>query len=330
MQRTRMAQPSHCRLVVALAGSCILAALLLAGPAHATGFVQFDVPRQGGAYTVYVLPGALTLLRFPAEVLVAYTAQRHPPPFDVEQHQQEVTVIPKTGTRDGSVIVATRRFRVAVHLRVTDDPARAANLVEFRDRELEETFEARVAQEAQHELDRRWSEARAEMQRDLAAIERGKAELAEKQQHLQTLIRQATMQGVADGIRARRRSVAMGGMAREQHVLVRIEGIEWVGSDGYVVFSIQNRRTTPYQLGEVVLRLGGLARTDAVSFPRPANAGESGVIGLIPPGDRLTGVIALGDAANWMGERVSLELTEHGAPESSTRGTITISFWIHE
>lgn len=36
---------------------------------------------------------------------------------------------------------------------------RAANLVEFRDRELEETFQERVAQEAQRELDRRWGEA---------------------------------------------------------------------------------------------------------------------------------------------------------------------------
>jgi hypothetical protein len=309
---------------------CILAVLLLAGPAHAAGFVQFDVPRQGGAYTVDVLPGAVTVLRFPAEVLIAYTAQRHPAPFDVEQHQQEVVVVPKTGTRHGSVIVATRRFRVAVHLRVTDDPARAANLVEFRDRELEETFQERVAREAQRELDRRWSEARAELQRDLAAIERGKAELAEQRGRLQALIREATMQGIADGIRTRRRSVAMGGMARERHVLVRIEAIEWVGSDGYVVFSVQNRRTAPFQLGEVALRLGGLARADAVSFPRPEDAGESGVIGLIPPGDRQTGVIALGDAAHWMGERVSLELTEHGAPESSTRGTITLPFWIHE
>ncbi|HWN67614.1 MAG TPA: hypothetical protein VNM90_08235, partial [Haliangium sp.] len=149
---------------------------LLAGPAHAAGFVQFDVPRQGGAYTVDVLPGAVTLLRFPHEVVIAYTAQRREAPFDVEQHQQEVVVMPKAGARQGSVIVATRRFRVAVHLRVTDDAERAAKLVEFRDRELEETFEARVAEAAQRELDRRWSEARAEMQRDLAAIERGKAE----------------------------------------------------------------------------------------------------------------------------------------------------------
>ena len=310
--------------------SCILAVWLLAGPAHAAGFVQFDVPRQGGAYTVDVLPGSVTLLRFPAEVLIAYTAQQHPAPFEVAQHFQEVTVLPRRGVRHGSVIVETRRFRVAVHLRVTDDPEQAAKLVDFRDRELEETFQDRVARETQRELDRRWSEARAELQRDLAAIERGKAELAEQQARLQALIRQSTMQGIADGIRARRRSVAVGGMARERHVLVRIEAIEWVGSDGYVVFSVQNRRTTPLQLGEVTLRLGGLARTDAVSFPKPGDASESGVIGLIPPGDRQRGVIALGDAAHWMGERVSLELTEHGAAASSTRGTITLAFWIHE
>jgi hypothetical protein len=310
--------------------SCMLAALLVAGPAHAASFVQFDVPRQGGAYAVDVLPESLTLLRFPSEVVVAYTAQQQPAPFDVRQHFQEVTVVPRAGARQGSVIVETRRFRVAVQLRVTDDPAEAVELVDFRDRELEETFEARVAQEAQRELDRRWNEARAEIQRDLAAIERGKAELAQQQARLQALIRQATMQGIADGIRARRRSVAMGGLARERHVLVRIKGIEWVGSDGYVVFSVQNRRPTPYHLGEVTLRLGGLARSDAVSFPQPEDAGESGAIGLIPPGDRHTGVIALRDAANWMGERVAIELTEHGMQEPSTSGTITLSFWIRE
>ena len=308
----------------------VLVSLLFAGPAHAAAFLQFDVPRQGGAYAVDVLPESLTLLRFPAEVVVAYAAQQQPALFDIRQHFQEVTVVPKAGARQGSIIVETRRFRVAVKLRVTDDPEEAVELVDFRDRELEETFEARVAREAQRELDRRWSEARAELQRDMAAIERGKAELAQEQARLQALIRRATMQGIADGVRARRRSVAMGGMAREQHVLVRIEGIEWVGSDGYVVFSVQNRRATPYRLEEVVLRLGGLARTDAVSFPRPEDADESGAVGLIPPGDRHMGVIALGNAANWMGERVSLELTERSLQDSSTRGTISLAFWIHE
>ncbi len=313
-----------------LSWSCILAALLLAGPAHAASFVQFDVPRQGGAYAVAVLPESLTLLRFPAEVVVAYTAQQQPALFEIRQHLQEITVVPRAGTTHGSLIVETKRFRVAVQLRVTDDPEEAVELVDFRDRELEETFEARVARDAQRELDRRWNEARAELQRDLAAIERGKAELAEKQARLQALIRQATMQGIADGIRARRRSVAMGGLARERHVLVRIEGIEWVGSDGYMVFSVQNRRPTPYRLGEVTLRLGGLARTDAVSFPQPEDADESGALGFIPPGDRHTGVIALRDAANWMGERVFLEVNEHGVQEPSTNGTLTLSFWIHE
>jgi hypothetical protein len=41
-------------------------------------------------------------------------------------------------------------------------------------------------------------------------------------------------------------------------------------------------------------------------------------------------VIALHDAANWMGERVSLELTEHSVQEPSTRGTIVLPFWIRE
>jgi hypothetical protein len=49
-------------LLVFILGSCILAVSFLAGPAHAAGFVQFDVPRQEGAYTVDVLPGSLTLL----------------------------------------------------------------------------------------------------------------------------------------------------------------------------------------------------------------------------------------------------------------------------
>jgi hypothetical protein len=180
------------------------------------------------------------------------------------------------------------------------------------------------------EVARRWREAEDELERERAALQRQRTELETKNARLQALVRDAAMQQVAEGIRARHRIVSISGRERRDLVRVRIEHVVWLGSDAFVVFSVQNRRPTPFRVGRVVLQAGGLERTDAISFARPEGVGWRGIVGIVAPGTRQSGVIVLRDAVSWLGESVALQVLEDQEEEAAVPLPIILPFLLRE
>lgn len=310
-----------------LAGSVGILCLLALVPrsAQADPFVTIDVPAHGGAYMVDVHADVLSVFHFPAEIQVAYSVQQ-PPTMVIEKHARSITVQPLPGTKYGSVNVQCGAFTVGLLLRVVDRPEDAAVQVNFRPLE----FEREIARRTELEFARQWNEAQDELARERAALQRERTKLAEKGARLQALVREAAMQQVADEIRVRHRTVTMSGLSRQEYVQLRIERVVWLGPNAFVFFSIENRRATPYRLGRAVLRVGGMERFDALSFPQVEGADTHGMVGIVPPGARYTGVIALRDAANWLGERIALHVIEDRNQEAALGSALTLPFFLRE
>lgn len=271
--------------------------LLLALPrlVLAESLVSFDVPRQGGAYTVKVHPDVITVLHFPAQVEVAYCIQ-DPAPALVERHPRVVTIHPGRRMQHASVNVVTTAFPVALLAEVVERPEDAHLMVQFRDRDLERELETRVRLEVERQM----------LPRE-AALDRARAALEAERARFHEEVDEAALRRVADGIRARHRVVNVEAWTRKQHAVLRVERAVWVGADAYIVFSIQNRASTAFGLRSVTVHAGGQERPGLVSFPET----EPGLAGTVPPRERATGVIVLHRAARWAGELISV----HALPQ---------------
>lgn len=293
---------------------CMLLLSLHGGSGWAAPIAKFDVPRQGGAYVVKVHPDVLTAFYFPADIIAAYCIQQ-PAPMVVKQHAQSVTVQPLPGMTHASVNVSTKRFRVGILLEVVDRPEDATLQAEFRDLDLAREFESRV----QLEVDRR-------MLHREDALKRDRAELTQQKTSHDQIVEDTAVQRVADGIRTHHRILGVTGQARKAFVVLRVVRVVWLGPDAYVVFSIQNRRTSPYRLGAVALQVDAQERTGAVSFPGGQDAAQRGIVGIVPAKDQQTGVVVLRDAARWVGETVAVHALEDHETDAGTGLPLTASF----
>jgi hypothetical protein len=309
--------------LVALAPS-----LGLAGPApgsEQTAMLTIDVPPHGGAYTVDVHPDVLTVLDFPARVERAYSMQQ-PPAMVMEKHERAVTVMPLPHVQYANVVIETGAFPVSILLRVVARPEDATAQVHFRPLQFEQEVDRRAA----IEIERRWADARAELERERADIARGKAELAAKEARRLALVRETALQTVADGLRARHRMVPVSSGARHEHVSLRVHRVDWIGDDAFVVFTVENRRRGSFLLDDVRLRVSGLERPTVVSFPAPELTEERGAIGVVLPGDRERGVAVLSNAARWVGETVALQVWARDPDASTGLAPLVASFVLRD
>lgn len=291
----------------------------------ATAMRVIDVPPHGGAYTVDVHPDVLTVLDFPARIERAYSMQQ-PPAMVMEKHERAVTVMPLPHVQYANVVIETGAFPVSILLRVVARPEDATAQVQFRPLQFEREIERRAA----IEIEQRWAGARAELERERAEIARGKAELAAKEARRLALVREAALQTVADGLRARHRMVPVSSGARHEHVSLRVHRVDWIGDDAFVVFTVENRRRGSCLLDDVRLRVSGMERPTAVSFPAPEATEERGAIGVVLSGDRERGVAVLRDAARWVGESVALQVWARDADASAAVAPLVASFVLRD
>lgn len=302
-----------------LAGSLgLLLLLVLPRLAHAESLVTFDVPRQGGAYTVKVHPDVITVLHFPAQVEVAYCIQ-DPAPALVERHPRVVTIHPGRRMQHASVNVVTAAFPVAVLAEVVERPEDAHLMVQFRDRDLERELESRVRLEVERQM----------LPRE-AALARARAALEAERARFRDVVDQAALRRMADGIRARHRVVTVDAWARKQHAILRAERTVWVGADAFVVFSIQNRASAALGLRRVTVHAGGQEHAGMVSFPGAKPDAARGLAGTVAPRERATGVIVLRDAARWAGELVSVHALPQHAQGQRAALPLTASFVLRQ
>jgi hypothetical protein len=293
--------------------------------ARPTAMRIIDVPPHGGAYTVDVHPDVLTVLDFPARIERAYSMQQ-PPAMVMEKHERAVTVMPLPHVQYANVVIETGAFPVSILLRVVARPEDATAQVHFRPLQFEQEIDRRAA----IEIERRWADARAELERERADIARGKAELAAKEARRLALVRETALQTVADGLRARHRMVPVSSGARHEHVALRVHRVDWIGDDAFVVFTVENRRRGSFLLDDVRLRVSGLERPTVVSFPAPEVTEERGAIGIVLPGDRERGVAVLSNAALWVGEPVTLQVWARDADASADVAPLVASFVLRD
>lgn len=300
----------------------------LAGPApgsEQTAMRIIDVPPHGGAYTIDVHPDVLTVLDFPASIERAYSMQQ-PPAMVMEKHERAVTVMPLPHVDYANVVIETGAFPVSILLRVVARPEDATAQVHFRPLQ----FEQEIARRAEVEIQRRWADAGAELDRERDEIARGKAELAAKEARRLALVRETALQTVADGLRARHRMVPVSSGARQQHVALRVHRVDWIGDDAFLVFTVENRRRGSCLLEDVTLRVSGLERPTVVSFPAPEATEERGAIGVVLPGDQERGVAVLRNAALWVGETVALQVSARDADASADVAPLVASFVLRD
>ncbi len=284
-----------------------------------------DVPPHGGAYTIDVHPDVLTVLDFPARIERAYSMQQ-PPAMVMDKHERAVTVTPLPHVDYANVVIETGAFPVSILLRVVARPEDATAQVHFRPLQ----FEQEIARRAEIEIQRRWADAGAELDRERADIARGKAELAAKEARRLALMRETAVQMVADGLRARHRMVPVSSGARQQHVALHVHRVNWIGDDAFVVFTVENRRRGSCLLDDVRLRVSGLERPAMVSFPAPEATEERGALGVVLSGDRERGVAVLRNAALWVGETVALQVWTRDADAPATVAPLVASFVLRD
>jgi hypothetical protein len=240
--------------------------------------LTFDVPPEGGAYTIDVHPQILTVLHFPSEVRVAYCLEG-PGHAEITHHQYSVTIQPDRRTRHAGVNVTTATNHVGVLLRVVENPEDAVLQVHFRDQD--------VAAEIERRVDEGIARRRAELEAHLSARER---RVAEKEQRVDEHERHAALQQTADALRRRFRVRDVLHTVRRDEAILRMHRAVRIGDDVHVFVTLDNRRGTPVVIDHAVFIIDRVSRRAIVSLP---TNGYDGVRGVVKPDTKVTGVITL-------------------------------------
>ena len=260
--------------------------------------LTFDVPPEGGAYTIDVHPQILTVLHFPSEVRVAYCLDG-PGHAEITHHQYSVTVRPDRRTRHAGVNVTTATNHVGVLLRVVEKPEDAVLQVHFRDQDVAAEFERRVSEAI--------AQRRAELEATLSARER---RVADRERRVDEIVRRAVLQRTADGLRRRFRVRDVRHTVRRDDAILRMHRAVRIGDDVHVFVSLENRRVTPVVIDDVVFVSDQVSRHAALSLPE---RGDDGALGTVPPGATVTGVITMPGAG--ASKVVRLRFTERDGRE---------------
>ncbi|ACY17516.1 hypothetical protein [Haliangium ochraceum] len=257
--------------------------------------LRFDVPRTGGAFTVPVHPDVVTVLYFPAEVVMAYAAEESPG-VALDKQGTQVNLRPAADARRSALTIVCAAFRVGLLLERADAPGAAAVQVEFREREAEDAFAARV----ERELGRR---LRA---RELM-LTRAERDLARLRGEFERTAESAAARRVAAGLLVRHHLAEGGAEASGASVVLRMHRVLWIGRDAFVFASLENRGRAPCEVTRVALRARGVELDRAAAFAPPAAAdARSGALGVVAPGASGRCVVAAMAADAWRGVPATL------------------------
>jgi hypothetical protein len=263
-----------------------------AGPARS---LTFDVPPEGGVYTIDVHPQILTVLHFPSEVRVAYCLEG-PGHAEIAHHQYSVTIKPERRTRHAGINVTTATNHIGVLLRVVDNPEHAVLQAHFRD------------QDVAAEIERRVSEAIAQRRAQLeAALSTREQRVAGKERRIDETVRSAVLQQMADGLRRGFHVQEVARTARRDNAILRMHQVVHIGADVHVFVSLENRRGTPLIIDDVAFVIDHVSRPAVLSLPTRGRGGDAGTV---PPGATVRGVITMPGAGTGASKVARLRVTE--------------------
>lgn len=280
-------------VVVALVGL-----LIAARPAAAqqSGQARTILVDEDGSYEVLVHPDFVTIIYLPDKVDKAIAS-------DVTSYEVKsigptsLAIRPlKVGSKPASLAVATPSIKVSVVLRMVTNRDEAMTQVTFKRADLEAEFERRIAEkvkERTHELELKMAAMQQQMDAELPKLAEGL---------------------VAARMLKRREVRKLNAIERnDDNVVVETKDVLYLGDDAYVTFEVENRDKSPYRVGAVTLRDGKLDQTSAVRFSSDAaETAGAGVIGVVRPGGRGTGVVVVRRSADVTGKPLTLEISQPG------------------
>ncbi|MCA9676873.1 MAG: DUF2381 family protein [Kofleriaceae bacterium] len=278
-------------MMLLVLGLCALAPTASADEAAQSRTILVD---EGGSYEVAVHPDYVTVFYFPDKITKALASD--PASYEVKAiGATSLAIRPlKPDAKPANLAIATESIKVSVVLSIAKDRGKALTQVTFKRADLEAELQRRIDDEVARrtaELEAKVAELKRSMDAELPKVVEGV---------------------VADRVLQRRERRTLNAIERnDDNVIVRVTDALYLGEDGYLVFEIQNRDKTPYRLASAQVLLAGKDKAGLVRLTSSAaeTAGE-GVIGVVPPRGRGTGVIVLRQIDALLGKSLTLVVTQ--------------------
>jgi hypothetical protein len=257
------------------------------------------VPPQGGTARIAVTPNTNVLLTFPEPLskraVVSTTDWEIKDLADADGVFVRAT---SANAKDTTLALITKstRIQVNVTLTVARAPADALTLVRFKASTAEEAFLAAV---------------QAEVARQTASL---RAEVAEIKRAIATKMRERLDDMIGRRILARDEQIKLDAHDRsDDHVIVHVERVRFLGEDAWLVFAIENRSGAPYRLAKVEVKApNGKEHAGQVSVLSMLGDEDSGVIGVVGAGARGRVAVALRRVDDLLAKPLVLKITEPG------------------
>lgn len=275
-----------------------LALLFGAAPAHADESAQSRVilVDEGGSYEVAVHPDFVTVFYFPDKITKALASD--PASYEVKSiGSTSLAIRPlKADAKPANLAIATDSLKVSVVLSIAPKAQKALTQVTFKRADVEA------------ELQRRIDDAVAER---TAALE---AKVAEMKRAMDAELPTLAEAIIAERVLVRREQRKLDAIERnDDNVIVRVQEVVYLGEDAYLVFEIQNRDKNPYRLASVAVTHGGADRAGLVRFASTAaEAVGDGVLGVVAPRARGTGVVVVRRSAGLVGKSLTFTVAQSG------------------
>jgi len=251
---------------------------------------------EGGSYDVAVHPDYVTVIYVPDKITKAVASD--PQSYEVKSlGATSLAIRPlKANAKAANLAIATESIKVSVVLSIAPRREKALTQVTFKRADVEA------------EVQRRIDEAVAAK---TAALEE---KVAEMKRTMDADLPKVAEKLIAQRVLVRRELRGLNAIERNNdNVIVRVTDALYLGDDAYVIFEIQNRDRSPYRLANVRVLDAGIDKAGSVQFTSTAaeTAGE-GVIGVVGPGSRGTGVVVLRGSAALVGHKLTLETAQPG------------------
>ena len=251
---------------------------------------------EGGSYDVSVHPDFVTVFYLPDKILRAIASDTTG--YEVKPiGDKSLAIRPlKADAKPASLALATETIKVSVILRIAKSRDEALTQVTFKRADIEAEVQRRIED----------------------GVKKRTAELEAKIAQMQKTM-DAELPKVADGLIAarllqRREVRKLNAIERnDDNVVAEATEVFFLGEDAYLVFRIENRNKAPYRLATVEVKDGTGDRAGVVRFVSDAaEAAGRGVIGVVRPGGKGSGVVVVRRSGDLIGKKLELVVAEPG------------------
>ncbi len=283
-------------LAIVVAATALLAVAAPAAHAQDAGQARTILVDEGGSYEVLVHPDFVTVVYLPDKIDKALASDTQS--YEVKPiGATSLAIRPLKGdAKPANLALATSSIKVSVVLRIAPTRDQAMTQVTFKRADLEAELERRIAAEV--------TKRTAELEAKVAAMQRQM---------------DADLPKVADGLIAarvlqRRDLRKLDAIERnDDNVVVETKDVLFLGDDAFVTFDIENRDKAPYRLAAVAMLDGTRDAAGIVRFTSDAaETAGAGVLGVVRPGGHGKGVVVVHHAADLVGKKLTLVVTQPG------------------